>query len=345
MAEKVKIRYILGAGASANAIPTVRDFVGILNLYGAQLNSFAEEFPQLKILANWFEEISKQIQTTFSIDTLAKMYWFRGDIPGYNRIKTVIAVTLNLLELDRDCDKRYDAFLSALLQREEQVLNFPSSIQLVSWNYDFQFASSHRKILNLNIDEMNNVGFMDTKKILPLTNLNGSAFCKGTYKVAKPFRNYGIPISKDGANVIPAFREELIKAVEVTNETTHWGNIKFSWEGKLNIDEINQFKPDVTVIIGYSFPTFNREVDKVLMEQNHHKVYVQCNYHDSTGEIVDGNSEVISKLIGLGVPEKIVSNNEDYHVIIPIPSSREFHIPFEYGRSTDSLKRPFTISP
>ena len=337
MAEEVRIRYILGAGASANAIPTVRDFAGILNLYSAKINSYSREFPKLATLSNWFNEISKQIQTTFSIDTLAKMYWFRRDLLGYNKIKTVIAVILNLLELDRDCDRRYDAFLSALLQRDGQFLNFPSSIQLVSWNYDFQFASSHRKILNLDIDEMNNVGFMDTKNILPLTNLNGSAFCEGTYKVAKPFLNYRIPLSQDGANVFLAFQEELVNAVEITNEKSHWGNIKFSWEEDLSLDEVMAFKPDVTVVIGYSFPTFNRQVDTILMNHHPRRVYLQCNYFDHTNNrTIDGNKEVTTKLIGMGVHRDVIK---------PLETSTEFHIPFEFGADANSVSWPFGAQP
>ena len=99
-------------------------------------------------------------------------------------------------------------------------------------------------------------------------------------------------------------------------------NLKFSWEVSF-LDILNRIDandPENTVIIGYSLPTFNRQLDNQLFasftrpSSNPKKVYVQCG---------KGNSEVVSKLNGMGVSE--------YHQIIPIKDTKEFFIPPEYN--------------
>lgn len=335
--EECRIRYIFGAGASANAIPTVAKFTEELGRWGAYIEEYSTKMrdpiqgKRLKEISRWFSKTAEHTRQTFSIDTLAKMYWFRKDLLEYNKVKSVISLLINLQELKNPCDQRYDSFLAALMDLKEGDLKFASSVQLVAWNYDFQFASSYKKIMGIPAEKMKPIGFENFQKIIRLQNINGSSYNEGSYVINT---EHNLDIGNIGNNnystTVRIFCEELLNAFDITNEQSHWGNIKFSWEREFDHHNLNEFEPDILVIIGYSFPTYNRELDLPILLPNGYpvnKVYIQCNYYDpEKNDDIDGNTDVKNKLISMGVP---------HDRIFPISSSKEFYIPFEFGSDRD----------
>ncbi len=317
MANSHKVRYIIGAGASANSVKTVQGFHTMFSDWGATIpTSPRESFIEVEKLQKLGDELramALEIKSTFSVDTYARMLWLRGDTQGLARLKALITLVLTLEQKSKQPDKRYDVFLSSLLQKENSEMSFPSNIQIVSWNYDFQIELVLAKILNNDGGENQTKIFGENQFI----SINGSGLCEHTF--AKD-----ISVSrKQQKDVVYKNKRVVEKAIEVLNEESQsLGGIKFFWESKQDFENINSFDPDVTVVIGYSFPTFNREVDLQLFAGKQHdlghKVYIQCNGPSS----LDGNKEVKSKLLGMGFNEKSIQDVE---------TSNEFLIPFEFN--------------
>ncbi len=346
MSEEVKIRYIFGAGASANAIPTVTNFASALEQWEKSFGLYASKVYELEpkydprylyTLRGWIKEVRNLTQSTFSIDTLAKMRWFQENKMEYNRIKSVISLVIHLSQFTNTVDERYDAFLASLLTKENGQFVFPENIQLLSWNYDFQFILSFEKCMDLTFDQMKIIEPNPLERV-PIININGSAQTTNSSKLlANPKHLDFLKLSKE-ESAIHELRRELPNIIKQTSKTKHWGNIKFSWEKELDINQINQFKPDVTVIIGYSFPTFNREIDRLLLKDNNpSKVYIQCNYYDGENDRwIDGNKEVHTKLLGMQIHKDVLK---------PIETSTEFYIPFELYGDRSMLSWPMGFAP
>lgn len=313
-----RIRYIIGAGASALAIPTVQGFIMLFSKWEKNLTGkFGSNNLERVVLDRVHREmikLSSKVNSTFSIDTYARMLWIRGDFKGLNALKTTITLLLTLEQLNRPSDKRYDVFLGSLLQRENDQLIFPRNIQIISWNYDFQIELSLAKILGVNPDKIDVSEVFEPHQFV---RVNGAVLCPESFKKSNKEPKY-----VNGIDVYKCW--PLIKkaGTSLYRNRDSIGAIKFAWEEERNFSEINSFKPNVTVIVGYSFPTFNREVDLNLFETYYSDqsdpVYIQCNSPDS----VLGNQEVRSKLLGMGVQK---------HRIKDVLSSSEFLVPYEFN--------------
>ena len=94
--------------------------------------------------------------------------------------------------------------------------------------------------------------------------------------------------------------------------------LQFAWEDDRRrveiLERIEGFSPvDAVVVIGYSFPLFNRNLDRVVFEKLGPKeVFLQ----------VAGDDAVKDRLVGLGVKSDIIRIVGDQN---------QFHIPCSYS--------------
>lgn len=354
--------YLLGAGASANAIPVVSKFNDRLKLFIDILScaSFKKKilftnFKLTKIYNKYvelFENLFPEIENHASIDTLAKKLYLRRELAKLHVLKKLISSFLvfeqkikdynPVDELDvkerwekvRDLvmfnnDKRYDVFLASILSEKELKILVPKDINVVSWNYDNQIELSYNDFL-VEDDEYSHHRLNCVHKHLHenenpfLIKLNGSASWYHTKKAQYP---------EEGYHKYENLNQHLLHIICKEYEEGHHF-IKFAWEADDKIhksdliqnDSLNQaiecFKnAEILVIIGYSFPTYNRQVDRRLfsaLPSNLQTIYVQ-----------NPNQDITKRVEAILEGNRYSSHFED--VVKHIPDKDQFYLPFEYA--------------
>ncbi|MDI9358639.1 MAG: hypothetical protein QM528_06805 [Phycisphaerales bacterium] len=183
---KKLVSYLLGAGASALALPVVREIPYFLSLFKKFLENTIPEgtdecLPHGKILKS---EIQKKLLTGIewlhtnskhlTIDTFAKQLYLQGGkenkekekTKNYKHLKVLLAMFFLFEQYCADIkyktisakdnpkpndpklkqDPRYDGLLASLLEKQDGKFILP--VQVMTWNYDMQFELAYRRYLD-----------------------------------------------------------------------------------------------------------------------------------------------------------------------------------------------------
>lgn len=275
----------MGAGASAQCIPVVN---GMAEDLQNMLPKIQELYVVYDDMSGFYttvkDDISQKIITLFtklseaciehySIDTYAKKL-FLTDPSEFKSLKLSLSLYFTLKQILTPPDKRYDNFFSSILSKG---LKLPDKIKIISWNYDFQVERSYlefdqtldmnscRTCLGLHSqnDWAKYIDYIDKFQVIKL---NGSARIKTVehdgYLVGK--------LTKDIDKLAKQAIDIYLNIVD--NDISYESELKFAWENdqyealfdaaKQDLSHIN-----VLVVIGYSFPFFNREVDMALFQK------------------------------------------------------------------------------
>lgn len=315
-----KITYILGAGASFYAVPTVEEMKKIdrVLFYSGTINEvllelFEQDLPlQLEDISDLYnkfiaevDDVLREISGTFSFDTLAKFAFLKGDEIEYERIKFFLQEVFLYWHLVTPCsvqksrsedynskqkiDPRYEAFLATICKRDGEGLVFPSNINIISYNYDYQIEETLKSLLQNNEELEEVINLLPTQKpekngIPSLIKVNSSISSR--IQINKDdnqfinesrmteYDNIGRDDKKKNKYIIETlkryysfceFKKDSINGVD--NTSYKRSGIKFSWDefeptqqAKQKAIEIVR-ESDEIVVIGYSFPTFNKEFD------------------------------------------------------------------------------------
>jgi hypothetical protein len=190
-------------------------------------------------------------------------------------------------------DYRYDVFFATLL--DPTTLLLPSNNNIISWNYDNQWELAYKEYAkDLNINEISkrlNINVLYDPNKSNIIKVNG--YCNCWDEEEKKELTFYSAIDK------------LVNGNSIKN------TIEFAWEGtRPQYDAIYKImeNSDIVVIIGYSFPNFNREVDKTIFYKYHPKP----------------NKEIIVQVPDIYEYEKI---KQRIQTIKPISDSVFKHIP------------------
>lgn len=338
--KKPGIVYILGAGASANALPVVSEMIERLQIFYLTLFIFSisdslesENTERTKKLMKELKDLLGNLKNKRSIDTYAKELYIKKDTNKLDILKALLGTYLSFEEMFSDDemrsffetkfpsiidsdglndDKRSPGVLNSLntetknklkqpgnsgpeyidelsclryLYRKnistqkyqnnktkidqryinflidvmEEVNSFPSNIKFFSWNYDSQFLHA---IKNLEFKIPVKDGLID---YLFLKRLNGVAARKG---INPATISSGLKIE-----------DKIIEASDCFWRLSHPDSrndnllVKFAFEQDQDIEklEISSHLDDFDsvsdlVVIGYSFPLSNRNIDKNVFE-------------------------------------------------------------------------------
>ena len=296
------ITYIFGAGASRQALPLVYDLPDRIDVLVSRLKT--EENLQLadEAFTHPLSEYNKQaVQNKFirdlssladkarnhaSIDTLAKKLWLQGKDQELKDLKALLSVYFIFEQAINPADKRYDAFYASILSKT--IENFPSNIKILSWNYDYQFEKSYSSYSeNFNIDT--NQSLLNVVSKYSIGSVKQDKF--GIYKIngtTSIFSETGGKLGHFIYDMNTPFDKKLIGEVLriyitlLLSPRTH-ASISFAWEDwepgqnivEKSITTTNL--TDVLVVIGYSFPFFNRDIDRRIINSMTQlkKVYFQ----------------------------------------------------------------------
>ncbi|MFK8057232.1 MAG: hypothetical protein AB8F78_14000 [Saprospiraceae bacterium] len=349
------ITYLFGAGASAKSMPIVSEIneqikalsetlrakthianSGIPLTSKTQIDNAIKPNNGLGIFPgtlNIIETIKKhriRFENFETIDTYAKYLILRNQESDLTELKQIVDLYFSfrhfadsftiypdkvkrgeeLVFLEK-YDSRYDSLMATLLQRDStKGLTLPDNVSFLSWNYDLEAELSYSKFFH-GIESNTLERF---KKIPSMLHLNGHSTIPEDG--IKNWESYSNQLTRDSGQAIRyAFdggieERDRKKLNNIINRTTH------------------------LVVIGYSFPTFNREIDsKIVRGKNLTHVYVQDLDLDSA-EITK------EKLLSLTKDNKAnIFNRIDESNVIPMRSAKQFYIPTEINDSTPISKR------
>ena len=166
---------------------------------------------------------------------------------------------------------------------EEGTLDLPADISIISWNYDSQLEmayKSYRKDKELPIFEKNITGeWPRLPKCGRIFKINGSATFIDTSILS---------LLKSTEKTTPAVLQLIHFYDDSRSDTSDLGyqmrnHLSFAWEKAANHDNMTESLSKTTldteqvVVIGYSFPFFNRKTDREIIGSmiNLKKIYVQ----------------------------------------------------------------------
>lgn len=281
-----KIIYLLGAGASrgirdtnkhrmdyyVSGMPIMSEIKECLERFCSSfrpLVSFVGEssstkYPTIYKEMTWLLDISKNNP---SLDTYAKKLYTKGQINELSRLKRAIAIFFSLIQSKEKRDMRYDSFMETVVD-ERGKLN--SQISILTWNYDRQceFAFHEYEITHTSSSHQypyahiackgyssQYINYQDSN----LVKLNGMASFK-------PINSQYLLDEED-------YTIENFERIFSYNSDKYTNFISYAWEEDNDfIDKVLPLTSDteVLVIIGYSMPTVNINVDKKLLYGMNH---------------------------------------------------------------------------
>lgn len=197
--------------------------------------------------------------------------------------KTTIDKIINTI------DKRYLSFIGKVLTNENKL---HPQINIISWNYDMQFeiAMENIGIEYKHLDAHINIFPYPTTMFFHELTKSGDV-----HNILKLNGTAGIFRKKEQIMTVYETQREYFDDIidivmNIYNESKSRYSeynplFKFAWEKNQTADYILEcaqrmiWETEVLVIVGYSFPDFNRDIDRAIFSNssNIKKVYLQAN--------------------------------------------------------------------
>lgn len=362
------IVYILGAGASAHAIPVMKRLPKSMKYFLERLIFSLRDNPELTELITQrrqeFNDLLAEIQQFGTPDIVAKIALHKGEDRKVRDLKNLLTCYILAEQLESDIfeaideitdsesqlrqvrddifgevntegylipnelDNRYVEFLSAILSGEGEILSMPENLSIVSWNYDHQIEKALGVFRNASLKEI-----QEQFKVFPITDvkdvkLDFDSQRESVHKksIIKLNGTAGFGISDSSTSLFDVNKHKLdSESIEIMGKRIFErrssrdveNKLAFAWEREITtvrlateaaLRKIQQ--AEAVVVIGYSFPNFNRLVDRQIFERfEGSKIYVQDPYPD----------EIIEKLDGVqkGLKEKAVAVHSGGSFTIP----------------------------
>lgn len=265
----------------------------------------------------WLRAASENHAT---IDTFAKKLYLKNELKDFYKVELLLSIFFIIEQKINKKDGRYDTFLASVLDLN---LNIDDRITILTWNYDSQFELAYKEYgeekaadrirKKLGIADLKDTSYETRNQIFKL---NGTA-------------NF---MQRIDLNQYQELDDELLLTlldayIQGVNVSTSNSRISFAWDNKQyiskNFEEALQKAiqdAEVLVVIGYTFPFFNREIDRKIFNYmtNLKKIYIQ-----------DPNAEqIISSLDSLySIQHTAITHVNDK--VKPIKSTSQFYLPPE----------------
>ncbi len=335
---KPQITYLLGAGASSQALPMAAELKEKITQINNELKEIQSSDTHIVDIVKEIEWLLKQVEGLPSIDTYAKRLTLNGASKDLQRLKLVLSLSLFYLQCGERPDPRYEVFLTTLLKTPDSrstILNenpsivLPDNISVISWNYDCQLEIALMNIFPFleSIGSWNKIGnelnLLDAtptsrevkSTAFNLVKINGSAsnFTLYDEKV--------IPI-----NLLQAQPKEIVEQLcrgflTTNGKGTFDPIVHFAWEKNEWNRKVRESAKNICqrtnylIVIGYSFPTFNRDIDLEHFKEMRQlkKIFIQAPKGD-----LEGLKSRVSSLL---------PNETDIELISDI---KQFYIPYQF---------------
>lgn len=340
-----KITYLLGAGASYGAVPiwgnqgdsmrqVSRELLNLIDLSFKKNNvpGRNEDYDYLRRFANKMDDFGKKALDFGSIDIYAKRLHLLNDVIELEDLKKCVSVYFDLWESGfLDCskienkgkrkykpiDQRYFSLLSVLLQANDKGPQFHSNVSFITWNYDLQLEKAYETFLAekaTSLSDLNNKVNQNDKE-RKVIHLNGY---RGVYRNEEEEIEI---VEKGRFSSSEIYLKEMLRNKDKFDSTSSsfQNSIRYAWE--MESDSLKQAKElmkntNILVIIGYSFPAFNRAIDQSLIKEFEKGTdYKRVIYQDP-----NANEDIVNSLFRSGVK----------NVQLEKLNTSQFYIPHEF---------------
>ena len=312
-----RITYLFGAGASYYALPVINELPSrIANILSRKLfkdikgkmegvnkhshDKLKTHYELIKLI-EWLQKEASKHQT---VDTFAKKLFVRGDNENLIKLKIALSAyfmleqsvdddTTNAASKDgkKRLDYRYDSFFASILGKN--AYDLPKHVNVLSWNYDYQFEMAYSeytlsKLISENQGALHVKSKNSTDENIDCFNIikiNGTVGSKPAFPLTKPI----IPSDNLELDLGRVFDEIVDWYIKIRKNNTI-PDLSFAWEEDIDAPSsiVNKAisacqETTVLVVIGYSFPFFNREIDRKIINsmKNLRTVYFQDLYPNS----------------------------------------------------------------
>lgn len=338
-----KVVYLLGAGASfgtrderngiLTGLPIVKEIKDELQNMADLLASIPLNDKELEeskqMLIKGFLELKTACSDNATIDTYAKKLWLQGKKDEFTQVELLLTIFFILEQVIHKPDNRYDFFFANILQREVECcdeLTLPDDIRILSWNYDNQLElvykgyyekkySHIREILGI-YDVKSKENEKSLKKNISVIKLNGTA----NFVAEEDWLQFS-----DANKITETLLSNILNKYDECIQVGRCDGrlrLNFAWEEAYSKDLLDNVMPKLVqeatalVVIGYSFPYFNRKIDRLIFENMPHlkKIYIQDIYPERIQQYL---TPVIpaDKLAGI--------------IIVPLDDIEQFYLPPE----------------
>ena len=285
--------------------------------------SYESEYHQtVDTLAKKFY-VQKDDKSLYRLKRALMIYFFFEQnipFPNYSDIKNEHELLL---------DKRYDNLIASIVEREESRVRLKDNIKIITWNYDLQIdfavknyfigkSSTINSVKNENNIHPNqnsyNKGLENILDKFAVLKLNGNAFLDNTFKNSNyggrtindyKFRSNDIDDNYILSEFLLDYKSIFLNGINSNNEVYKYFN--FAWEKEEKYMGYNSLMSQaikimeatkILIIVGYSFPYFNAEIDKQLFSKCYPKEII----------IQDLEPEEIKERLTFLLPKNDVSN-------------------------------------
>jgi hypothetical protein len=315
------ITYLIGAGASALAIPPT---AGMYSRMFAFYEYLLEARDQLKIQkadnnlqtilgdliadVRWlYDKLSRESTP----DTIAKHLNDTGHDDQVRTLKVVMSLFFVYVHGDRRFDPRYSNFIAAL--NRGPGTNLPPHINVVTWNYDscFEFALMNARPgldFKQSRTQLNSVTRFaskpETADRFSIFQLNGSATFFNSH-----LNNYRVIYREEGDAELVLVLIDCYRSTRMKGPDRFSPMLSFAWEDENCADGTPSVvdlacrtlaKTEILVIIGYSFQPFNHDIDTKLIDaigSNLKAVWVQDKEPSPVVERINALSHINARTV------------------------------------------------
>lgn len=300
-----QIAYIFGAGASAQVLPTIK---GLPDRIKAVREVIEKEFqyeedekwspkPGVELLRNeakaylleGMDRLHKVSSDHSTIDTYAKKLYLNSSSNEITELVFFLALYFNIEQKLVGVDPRYDTFLISIL--DSDTYRFPGNLKFLTWNYDSQMEIAHNHLSGLNRADFSTRLF-DTdlsrvkKDEFISVKINGTCDFKGNFREAYPLISNLLTPGFAPSDLDFAMSYSTLQLKKRQRIYDGHVGINFAWfKDHDRLNQIAEFydQTEILVVIGYSFPFFNREIDRKIIRcmGKLKKIYIQDCYPEN----------------------------------------------------------------
>lgn len=265
------VTYLFGAGASANQIPVV-------SATWEEMNKLLETMRAEDLMGcgayrdlQWFYGMQEE----GSPDSIAKRLYDDSKEEEYQRAKQAVSFFYMWYSLSKPVDPRFEGFIRDVVAQEGGQL--PSNVQILTWNYDLSWERAARGDQNLHLDSIlfqcdifSPSDFLidpinGPRNKCPIFKLNGDVWYRNAAASEKSVKSLALPKKWESLEDHCKVYEELVKdpGIQV--------GIYYAWDERQFTDQVQYAierseLTDILVVIGYSFPPENAQVDKKIVD-------------------------------------------------------------------------------
>lgn len=318
-----------------------------------------------------------------SFDTLAKKYYLAGEMENYERLKKCLIFYFTVEQLiffksdlrkdysfdKKKIDKRYGSFISAIATKANGELQLNNNINVLSWNYDLQFELNLQLFKRKRIDEIkknhgifpplyyreNEIASLRKKDRFSLIKLNGNAVFATSEDESHAFTTVFDHFLTSQEQLLELLLAEWEKFDNYDNSACRFFN--FAWEANNDFDgrkyEAHSAlmkdawaavgETQILVVIGYSFPIFNREIDNRLFKSmtKLEKVYVQDREPEKIESTMRNAFEVLQKA---KIVNQFGTETQPLPTIDQSQLRKVYKVEFQLEKNTNQFVIPFELN-